>query len=34
VVIHHPLIFGELPDTSFTVQVINNLILTLAIAAL
>jgi hypothetical protein len=33
-VIHHPLIFGELPDTSFTVQVINDLILTVAIAPL
>jgi AcrR family transcriptional regulator len=29
-VIHHLLIFGELPDTSFTVQVINELILPLA----
>jgi AcrR family transcriptional regulator len=31
-VIHHLLTFGELPDASFTAQVINDLILPLAIA--
>src|SRR5262249_11516228 len=31
--IHHLLIFGELPDASFTAQVINDLILPLATAA-
>ncbi|HEY5394884.1 MAG TPA: TetR/AcrR family transcriptional regulator [Trebonia sp.] len=33
-VIHHLLIFGELPDASFTAQVINDLILPLAVAPL
>ena len=31
-VIHHLLIFGELPDASFTAKVINDLILPLAVA--
>ena len=33
-VIHHLLIFGELPDASFTAQVMNDLILPLAVAPL
>jgi AcrR family transcriptional regulator len=33
-VIHHLLIFGELPDASFTAQVINDMILPLAVAPL
>ena len=32
--IHHLLIFGELPDASFTAQVMNDLILPLAVAPL
>jgi hypothetical protein len=31
-VIYHLLIFGELPDASFTAQVVNDLILPLAVA--
>jgi len=33
-VIHHLLIFGELPDASFTAQVMNDLIIPLAVAPL
>jgi AcrR family transcriptional regulator len=33
-VMHHLLIFGELPDASFTAQVMNDLILPLAVAPL